>query len=180
MADETVVPDVLEPAPANEDVATRPSWEQVCRPDLGRVCDARIWAVLLVVLASFSAVPAFRCGSLAQAPDWARWVLFVAALQLLYAAWMAAVPDWSSMFVMGVVNGAVAVLYAATAYAIASAPAETHLPWELDPLRRAAPLWCTAVSLSMGLSSYLSFRSAVRWHRAWLEKWRIFSGRVSR
>lgn len=150
-----------------------------CEPNAGTVREVRIWSLVLLVLAAFSALPALRYGNPATAPDWARWVLFVATLQGLYALWMAAAPDWSSVLVAGVVYGVVAVLYAAAAYVNATVPAQFHLPLELEPLRVFAPKWCTAVSLLLGLCAYLCFRSAIRWYRASLRYGPTVSGSSS-
>jgi hypothetical protein len=135
------------------------------RPDVGSVQTARWLAVILGAVVLFSAAPALKHGNLETAPDWARVVLLVAALQAMYLAWMAATPDWSSLWIVMLVFAGTSALYGmASALAIAS-PLDQPIPLEMGEVRHWAGRWCVSVLLLMVLVTYLAGRYASRWRR---------------
>ena len=73
-------------------------------------------------------------------------MLLVSLVQLAYAAWLATVPDWSSLWATMFVWAAVATLYAVAASVSFMTPAEHDLPLGLTAVRRLAPSWCIVMT----------------------------------
>jgi len=143
-------------------------------PPSSKVAELRGWAVLLALLAASSTWPALHYGSLAVGPDWVRWVLLLATVQLIYVLWMMATCDWSAVLTVGIVYAAVCVLYGAAGYLAATTPETRPLPLGLDSVRWAAARWSLAVSLLTGVCAAGSFRMASRWRRQWRLQARLF------
>lgn len=138
------------------------------RPDRGRI-DSTKWLagiLLAAVLFSFAPVAYHMQVNLATAPDWARIVVLLAALQAVYVGWMLSAPDWSTVWVVMLVFAGVSALYAvATAMAIATPP-ERAMPLDLGGVRYSARAWCAAVLALMSLCTYLAGRFSTRWYRS--------------
>ncbi|MBN2024162.1 MAG: hypothetical protein JW809_15370 [Pirellulales bacterium] len=131
----------------------------------GLVRAAYYLAAMLGGLALVAALPAIGHLNLATAPGWARAVLSVAFLQAVYAAWMAAAPDESTLGVAMIVSTAVAALHAAGVALAIATPAAQPLPLGLDPVRYKVAYWCGAVVLAMSLAAYLCGRARTAWRR---------------
>ena len=117
-------------------------------------------------MVGFSTFPVWDHLNLATAPDWARIVLLLAALEAFYILWMLLTPDWASVWVVTLIFALVATLYGmATAVAMAS-PLDQPLPLELGPLRRVAPRCCGSVALCTLLAAYLCGHMSATWRRA--------------
>ncbi|HET6883913.1 MAG TPA: hypothetical protein VFI31_27410 [Pirellulales bacterium] len=120
-------------------------------------------ACLLPFAVVFCAAPTMPYLEFAGAPLWAQFLLCTACLQLAYAAWLATVPDWSSVRVGAYLFGAVAIvsLLAAVGLAFAS---EASLSWAgLANVRATASAWCGLTAVVNGFAS-----AACRWlERRW-------------
>lgn len=139
----------------------------VYRPDEGKLATVRWLALILGLVVAFSASPVLYAMHLnpATAPDWARVVLLVAAVQAVYIAWMLNAPDWASVWVVMLVFAAVAAMYAvATAVAVAT-PLEDPIWLDMGEVRSSAGAWCGSVLLAMSLATYLCGRTATKWRR---------------
>lgn len=119
----------------------------------------------LLLLALFQAAPVVRHGNLGAAPDWARWALLIALVELAYVAWMATLPDWSTAWVAMMLCAAVAALYALALGAAVVTPRGRSVLFEMDDVRDAARYWCSAVILLTFLLAYACGHAAVSWRR---------------
>jgi len=140
----------------------------VYQADEGKILTVKYLAIVLVLAALFSVVPvAWKLQlNLETAPGWARVVVLIAALQLLYVAWMLAAPDWAAVWVVMLVFAGVSTIYGtATAYVVAS-PADKPMLLELGDVRHAAASWCGAVLAVTALATYLCGRTSARWRRS--------------
>ncbi|HBO45562.1 MAG TPA: hypothetical protein DD670_16855, partial [Planctomycetaceae bacterium] len=81
--------------------------EGVYRADPGHVATVRWLAAVLGVLVVVGALPAFWHLNPATAPGWARAMVLISLLQLAYLAWMAVLPDWSSVRVVMIIFASV-------------------------------------------------------------------------
>jgi len=124
-----------------------------------------LWCLAGVLggLVVFSAVPALRHADLAAGPIWARAVLLIAALQLVYLAWMAVTPDWSSVLVVMVVFAVVSLGYAAAIVLVLVTGNGASLPLGIEAARNTSILWCATVLALSLLGVYLTGRFSFRW-----------------
>jgi hypothetical protein len=120
--------------------------------------------MLMVTL--FCAIPAMRHLNLAAAPGWARLVLLLCALQLVYIAWIVTLPDWSTVWVGMLVFALVAAIYGMGMAIAMATPLDQPLPWGMNDVRYTAAGWCMAVVLLAGLMTYFCGRISFRWRRA--------------
>jgi hypothetical protein len=134
--------------------------------DRARVTAARWLALVLGLLVLAGTVPAMNHLNLAAAPGWARVILLVAALQLAYLAWMAILPDRSTLWVAMLVFAVVATLCALGMAVGLATPADRPLPLGLDAVREKIARWCAAALLLNTLATWLCGRMSVRWRRA--------------
>jgi hypothetical protein len=134
-------------------------------PDPRRVSRARWLAGLLGIMVLLSVLPAARHLNLETAPGWARVALLAAALQAIYVGWLAAAPDWASLWIVMFVFAAVATLYALAAALAYATPRHQGVLLGLDAIRTAAAAWCSAVVAMMTLGTYLCGRVSARWRR---------------
>ncbi len=121
----------------------------------------------LVALVLFQLTPVFTRLNPATAPDWARWVMMLALVQLALIVWMTSLPDWSTVRVMMFALAGVATLYCvALGIAVITPPAKPLL-LEMDDVREKVRLWCAAVLLMVCLMTYLSGHIGFRWRKAY-------------
>jgi hypothetical protein len=118
----------------------------------------------LVVLAS--ALPALGHLNIVQAPGWARGVFLLAALQLVYVAWMMALPDWSTVWVGMWLFAVVAALYAMILMIVVYTAPGKPMMLSLDDVRQTAKGWSAIMVLLMGLMSYVCGRVSMSWRKA--------------
>ncbi len=147
-------------------VTTVEDLESGYQADRAKLQTVRSLAAAQVVLALFSAGPALSHLNLATAPDWARLLLFSAALQIAYACWMLTLPDWSTVWVSMAIWAATAAAYGLFWTAIAFTA--TDQPVELlglDPIRGKAAGWCLAMLIFAGIMTGICGRTAARWRR---------------
>jgi hypothetical protein len=137
------------------------------RPDPGKMQTVQLLALALAAVALFNAGPAVvKHANLFIAPDWARLALLLACLQLVYVAWMASIPDWSTVFVGMLVFASVCALYAVAMAVVMFTPLDTPLPLGLSNVRQSAAGWCFAVLAMNGMMTYACGRVAGKWRRA--------------
>jgi hypothetical protein len=139
----------------------------VYRPDAGNLATVKWLALILGLVVAFSIAPVVHLMHFnpATAPDWARVVLAVAAVQAAYVAWMLNAPDWATVWVVMLVFAVVSALYAvATAVAVAT-PLGEPIWLDMDEVRSSAGAWCGSVLLAMSLATYVCGRTAAKWRR---------------
>jgi hypothetical protein len=106
--------------------------------------------------------------AISAAPAWAQVVLAIGLLQLVYIVWMVTLPDWSTVWTMMLVYGAVSAAYGFALAATLLTPRDQELMLQLELVRRLTPLWCGAMVLLTFLAAFLCGRTSTRWHRAYL------------
>ena len=135
-------------------------------PDPARIHALRWLASFLGFVVLFSTYPAWGHLNLETAPDWARLVLLLAALQTCYIVWMLATPDWASAWVLMLVFAFSAAVYGMVTAIVVAAPPERPVPLGIGELRAMAPRWCGSVLGLMVLATYLLGLFSARWRRA--------------
>jgi hypothetical protein len=147
---------------------------EVYRPDPGKVQTVQLLAVGLALVALFSAAPAvLKHADLAAAPAWARLVLLISALQLVYVVWMASLPDWGTVWVGMLVFALAATVYAVVLAILMFTPLDTPLGLGLDDVRHSAGGWCFAVLMLTTLMTAVCGRVSAKWRRSLeLARWR--------
>jgi hypothetical protein len=120
----------------------------------------------MLVVTLFCAAPALRHLNLATAPGWARLVLLLCALQLVYIAWIVTLPDWSTVWVGMLVFALLAAIYGMGMAVAMATPLDRPLPLGMNEVRYTAAGWCMAVVLLAGLMTYFCGRISFRWRRA--------------
>jgi len=138
----------------------------VYRADRGHVETVRWLAGVLGLLVLLAGLPALGHLNVASAPGWARALLLITLLQIAYLAWMAILPDWSTVWVAMLVFAAVATLYALAAGLAVATPPDRALPLGLGEVRDKLARWSTAALLLGVLGTYLCGRTSVRWQRS--------------
>ncbi|OHB85914.1 MAG: hypothetical protein A2V98_14590 [Planctomycetes bacterium RBG_16_64_12] len=135
------------------------------RPDRGKLRTLKWLAFFLALVVAFSTFPAWEHLNLATAPDWARIVLLLAALEAFYIVWMLATPDWASVWVVALVFAFVAAVYAMATAIVLATPLDKALPLGLGEFRLLAARWCASVLVLSALATYLCGHISVRWRR---------------
>ena len=95
--------------------------------------------------------------------------LLIAAVQLVYAIYLAQLPDWSSVWVVAILSLIVTTLYATLMGAVVFGDSDSLLVRTLElsePVRRKATLWCVSMVSICALLTYFCGRIGVRWRRA--------------
>lgn len=135
------------------------------QPDADKRWTVYYLSTAMAVLSLFCVAPAMAHWNLGSAPNWARAVLLLSLLQLAYGAWVASIPDWSTLRASMIVFTVVAALYGLTMTVALTTPLENALPLDLTDVRREAVLWCAGVVLLASLLAYFCGRAAWRWRR---------------
>ena len=157
-----------EPAPRRGWFRRRVRWmpPDAYEPDAGRVRAVRWLAFLLVLGVVASTMPAWGHVNLQTAPNWARIVLLLAALQAFYVVWMVTAPDWASVWVVMIVFLFTAALYGMATAIVIGAPPTRPLPLAIGDLRPFAARWCGAVLAFHLLAICLCGHTSATWRRA--------------
>jgi hypothetical protein len=135
------------------------------RADKRRTHTVYLLGLGVALSALFQTAPVFGRYELAVAPDWARLVLFLALVQLAYAAWMISAPDWSTVRVAMLVLAGVTTIYAmGLAIALMTPPGRATI-LEMDVVLEPARLWCSAVLLPSALITYVCGRVSDQWRK---------------
>lgn len=137
-------------------------------PDRGRINAIKWLAGILLAATLFSVTPVVyqMQVNLATAPGWARVVVLLATLQVVYVVWMASAPDWSTAWVVMLVFAGVSALYAVATALVFATPPDQAMPLGLGEVRYSARAWCAAVLAVMSLCTYLAGRFSTRWRRS--------------
>jgi len=124
-------------------------------------------AAVLVAAALLGLAPVVRLGhaNLVTAPPWALAAVFLAILQLVFAAWMVNVPDWASARVQMVVCAIVTTIYGMLMTKTMITPVNVPLMLEIREVRRAAPVWCGLMFVVMGAATWMCGQTSARWRR---------------
>lgn len=138
--------------------------ERSYRPNPQQIENVYWLALVLVFVIVFTSAPALGYLRLDEAPRWAQAMLLVAGLQAAYAAWLAIVPDWSTVKVGMWLFAVSAVSYAA-ASSLYGMSAGGQLPLDLTGSRASAAGWCGANSLVLALMSYACGQVSSNWRR---------------
>ncbi len=135
--------------------------------DAGKIQTVHLLAAALVALTLFAAAPALKHLNLVTAPGWARVVIIMSAVQLLYVGWLVSLPDWSTVWIGMVVFAVVAAVYGMGWAAVTFSPVEREVTFlDLEDVRDQASGWCMAVLLLTTLLTYACGRVSGRWRRA--------------
>jgi hypothetical protein len=112
-----------------------------------------------------SLLPVFARGhaNLFTAPPWALTAVFLAVLQMVYAAWMINVPDWASARVQMVVCAVLATIYGMLMTLTMITAVNRPLILGLGEVRLAAPAWCGLMLILMGAATWFCGRTSTRW-----------------
>ena len=100
------------------------------------------------------------------APPWALAAVFLAVLQLVYAAWMINAPDWASARVQMVVCAVVTTIYGMLMTLTMITPVNHPLILGLGEVRRAAPAWCGLMLVLIGAATWFCGRTSAKWKRS--------------
>jgi hypothetical protein len=136
------------------------------RADVGKVTTVRWLALFLAVVAILGAIPALLDRN--HFYVWSHAILFISALQLLYVFWMFTMPDWSTVWVLMLVFAVTAALYGFGLALTFLMPMQSAMPFELQPVRDSAPIWCAVMLLFTFLGAFLCGRYSFRWYRAYV------------
>lgn len=103
--------------------------------------------------------------TLSGAPAWAQVVLMLCLLQMVYIVWMVSLPDWSTVWILMLIYGAVSAVYGFAFAVSLLTPRTQEMLLGLDIVRRPTPWWCAAMVLLTFLAAFLCGRTSSRWHR---------------
>ncbi len=125
-------------------------------------------AAVAVVAAVVSVAPVFVSGhtNLLAAPPWALAAVFLAVLQLVFAAWVINAPDWASARVQMVLCAVLATLYAMLMTLTLITPPNYPLLLGLGEVRHAAPGWCGLMFVVMGAATWFCGWTSAKWRRS--------------
>ncbi len=84
----------------------------------------------------------------------------MAAVQLVYAGWLANAPDWATVRVQMVLSAALTTIYAMAMTLVLLTPQTRSLILGLDEVRRLAPAWCGLMLLIMAVATWYCGRTA--------------------
>ena len=165
--------DLNDPAPAIEQDR---NWEQrLSAANTDRKMLARFFALCLAVVAIINMIPAiyhwYHWAQLTDSVPLPRWIyiqIFVGALHLIYAVFLAQIPDWSAMRAVSV-----ALLFMAFIFGIVSTGLLVGGSGNLSgflgipfALNRQACFWCVAMLCLATLMSYWGGKESANWQRA--------------
>ncbi len=117
------------------------------------------------ILLELAPVTLLGHANLLAAPAWVRAAVFLAVVQLAYAAWMIVAPDWAAVRVQMIVSAAVAAIYGLVMAMTMATPVNSPLLLGLGEVRRAAPAWCGLILIAMGAATWLCGRTSTRWRK---------------
>jgi hypothetical protein len=137
---------------------------------------ARFFALCLCVVAIVNMVPAFYhwyswtllTDSL-PLPRWIYILIFVGAVHLIYAIFLAQVPDWSAMRAVALAMLAVAFVFGFVSTGLLVGGGQGNLTGFLGipfALNRQACIWCVAMLCLATLMSYWGGKESSNWQRA--------------
>ena len=136
------------------------------RASKGKMQTVYLLAVFLATVVLISGLPAYAHLNIMTAPGWARAVMLLATLQIIYVLWMVALPDWSTVWVGMWLFALVAATYAMTFMIVKFTAPHKPLMLSLQEVRQYAAGWSAMMVLLMSLMSYICGRVSMAWRRA--------------
>jgi hypothetical protein len=135
---------------------------------------ARGLAAALAGIAVLSLLPVAleRHLDLRDAPLWALGTVLLAAVQMVYAGWLANAPDWATVRVQMILSAALTTIYAMLMTLVLLTPQTRTLILGLDEVRFAAPAWCGLMLVLMAAATWYCGRTSTQW-RAQIEEERL-------
>lgn len=137
---------------------------------------ARFFALVLCLVAIVNMVPAiyhwFHWLQLTESLALPRWIyiqIFVGAIHLVYAIFLAQIPDWSAMRAVSVAMLAVAFVFGFVSTGLLIGGGQGNLTGFLGipyALSRQACIWCVAMLCLATLMSYWGGKESSNWQRA--------------
>jgi hypothetical protein len=126
---------------------------------------ARGLAAALAVVAVLSLLPVvlLRHVDLRSAPPWALWTVLFAAVQLVFAGWLANAPDWATVRVQMIVSAGLTTLYAMAMTLLLLTPSSRTLILGLDEVRPLGAAWCGLMFFLLGAATWCCGRTSTRW-----------------
>ncbi len=123
-------------------------------------------AAVLAVIALMSVAPVIVGHVNLLTAPWALAAVFLAALQLVYAAWIINAPDWVSARMLMVDCAIVTTIYGMLMTLTMITPANRPLILGLGEVRRIAPAWCGLMLVITGAATWFCGWTSVRWRRS--------------
>ena len=164
-----VAPPIVDPfAPLDFDRFV-PS-QTIRRIDASRIADEDAFprrsihrlAAGIVAVALLQLIPLWNHWNLTTAPNWARWIAMLVLLQTAYAAWMAILPNRTTVRVVTIVLVVVATFYG-IAFGITLIESQLNSSMlQLSEVRKHARLWCPTIMLLICGITYFAGRVAFR------------------
>ena len=158
------------------EVEQEQDWEErLSTANRDRKLFARFFAICLVLVAVLNVIPAglqwYHWAQLAESAPLPRWIyiqIFIGAIYLIYAVFLAQVPDWSALRAVSV-----AMLFTAFVFGIVSTglligghgdfSGYLGVPFALN---RQACIWCVAMLCVATLMSFWGGKESAHWQRA--------------
>jgi hypothetical protein len=137
--------------------AIEPSWAE------RRTARGLAAALAGIALLSLLPVALTRHWDLRSAPPWALWTVLLAAVQLIFAGWLANAPDWATVRVQMIISAALTTLYAMAMTLMVLTPSTHELILKLDEVRPLGAAWCGLMFLLMGGATWYCGRTSTRW-----------------
>lgn len=146
------------------------------RPDRHKLTSVYWLGLTLSIITLVEILPAFwqallpsaPYATLSGAPAWAQVVLVLCLLQVVYIVWMVSLPDWSTVWILMLVYGALSAAYGFAFAVSLLTPRDQEMMLGLDAVRRLTPWWSAAMVLLTFLAAFLCGRTSSRWHRTYV------------
>lgn len=136
------------------------------QPPPGKQAAGRLLAVAVAAVGLFGGAPAAPYLLAGGMPAWAQISLVLASVTVLYALWLATLPDWSTAWIGMIWFAFVATLYATAMAVLWATPTDREAVLELSAVRRSATGWCLASLLLTGLLAYVCGALSTTWRRS--------------
>ena len=122
---------------------------------------------LLAVAVMASLAPLIWRGHLdpGAAPSWARAVLLMALMQVVYVVWMVNAPDRTSVWIVALVFTSVATAYALAMAVAMATPVDHPLMLGMGEVRHTAMAWCGVMVALMAAAAFRCGSTSKRWYR---------------
>jgi hypothetical protein len=144
--------------------AIEPTWaeQRTARGLAAALAAAAVMSVVPIVLKSYV--------NLLAAPPWALWTVLLAAVQLIFAGWLANAPDWATVRVQMILSAAITTIYAMVMTLVLVTPQSRTLILGLDEVRHMAPAWCGIMFAVMAAFTWYCGRTSTHWRRQLTEE----------
>ena len=146
------------------------------RANADRVVLSRFFAICLCLVAIVNVIPAmyhwYNWTQLEDAVPLQRWIylqIFVGAIYLLYALFLAQIPDWSSMRAVSMAMLAMAFVFGSLSTGLLIGGGQSNLTGILEipySINRQACIWCVAMLCLATLMAYWGGKESLQWQQA--------------